>query len=643
MAPLRGSAKKTAVLTGTDAASYPGVVEAGSTEPIADNSPKTPSHRYDLRPRLPKSGLASSPSTSSYQDSIFSGGSSIRGGLHHVDTPDTDVSRSDRSSWPSPEGSQSEIEYFDRNSVTRTLDDEGHHPSRQSASSNGTAADESPSTRALRGQKLRQWQQNNRAGGVNRRSTQVGDDNYKGFPRTSEVVDAPEDGIRRHEQGASDELDEPVEAPQSAADVDSDTIVVAVPARRSEEEGTESKNTQTRSKSLQGRPPLLGAFGSPSDTQAETAPEQNRRKSRAKAKDDLSLPSSTATRRQASLPNIADDQSENGSAARTTESQILQTSKPPSARSEEEEEDCIFDVDATSNSSVSGENSPPRILEKAPQLPNNSLSAANVKDELLAKMRNQKCQRVPREGTITEGLVYVLVSEDYKGLVKIGRTTRTAEKRATELGFKCKINVKRVDNDQTVRFMHYQVVEKLVHAELKLKNWPYRCKNCGTKHDIDPKNDIGVEHGEWFYMEADEALEVVERWRKWMVDHEPYHKPPRVRPVKEDKNQVDVLILREFWDVRRILTGSDKGIDLVVWDEVKWMWLLHYFWYALHTDMEVTHTVVKILRPRGCVVNPKYWYPIIVCCLLFRFGIVSGLVRSLLTAVCFVAFRYYSY
>lgn len=121
-----------------------------------------------------------------------------------------------------------------------------------------------------------------------------------------------------------------------------------------------------------------------------------------------------------------------------------------------------------------------------------------------------------------KGYAYVYRdSKDECQRFKIGSTDRP-EDRKKELDKQCKLKGWELVQDPTMPIWEYKRLERLAHSELK----NFRCD------DICPGD--GMRHREYFYGSNATASEVLGRWSRWLVDHEPYDKS-ELKPFWSDR------------------------------------------------------------------------------------------------------------
>jgi hypothetical protein len=128
------------------------------------------------------------------------------------------------------------------------------------------------------------------------------------------------------------------------------------------------------------------------------------------------------------------------------------------------------------------------------------------------------------------GYVYIYTSERCAGHVKIGVTSTTPQGRVDQWEQKCHLFKTRLISDpESHPFLHCELVEKLIKAELNNYRRKYACPIC--------RNDSGdpVQHGEWYEISKEEGLEIVRKWRSWLVDLKPYSEDGVMQPRWSEK------------------------------------------------------------------------------------------------------------
>ena len=139
---------------------------------------------------------------------------------------------------------------------------------------------------------------------------------------------------------------------------------------------------------------------------------------------------------------------------------------------------------------------------------------------------------------IIEGYVYVYTLPSAPGYVKVGKTQQNPKSRIDQQKSKCKLDYQQFSDKHERVFPHYGVVERLVQAELWKCRMKFSCKRCKRRKERkectkcseedtceDCKNvheDLPTEHSEWYKTTPEKALEVINRWRGWIIQYDPY-------------------------------------------------------------------------------------------------------------------------
>ena len=157
-----------------------------------------------------------------------------------------------------------------------------------------------------------------------------------------------------------------------------------------------------------------------------------------------------------------------------------------------------------------------------PKLPN------TINNDLFRKIRRQELENkitagkavpkarkaVPKArkagpSDTTPAYIYIFTLPSHPGYVKIGKTTAAPQDRVSHQSNGCKLPYTLVEDPYDRPFRGYSAVEQLVMTELCNRRRQFSCSKCKQRH------------GEWYKISEEKALEVVERWRQWMVS-EPY-------------------------------------------------------------------------------------------------------------------------
>lgn len=204
-----------------------------------------------------------------------------------------------------------------------------------------------------------------------------------------------------------------------------------------------------------------------------------------------------------------------------------------------------------------------------------------IKDKILKKIRGHSTKASGVQSK-DDGFIYVFKSTLYNGYVKIGRTKNPIEDRMNKWG-KCEIGCIYIEDSENAKFRHYELVENLIHTELSNYRRKFKCKKCGKGHMLNPnKLESRVSHGEWFEIDKDKALQVVERWRRWAIEQEPYTLYGE---------------LRDFWDKKCKEAAMYKNYDLANWQRTNDSWIHEVWSYACFW----TDERIKTMEPQFAV------------------------------------------
>lgn len=176
------------------------------------------------------------------------------------------------------------------------------------------------------------------------------------------------------------------------------------------------------------------------------------------------------------------------------------------------------------------------------------------------------------------GFVYMYKFNSSKGHIKIGKSNQKHGERVEQQARSCKLPFERISDQYDKKFLHFGVVEKLVHLELSNQRKKYECGTCKTKSS-GPKNGAKATHGEWFEVEEEHALKVIERWRGWFVRHQPYGKDGALRGIW-------------IWKHRKLSEASTD--DFGQWVILTWTDWPAYAWYRI--DDYLDKELPKMLR-----------------------------------------------
>ncbi|PMD24458.1 hypothetical protein NA56DRAFT_656189 [Hyaloscypha hepaticicola] len=177
-----------------------------------------------------------------------------------------------------------------------------------------------------------------------------------------------------------------------------------------------------------------------------------------------------------------------------------------------------------------------------------------LKNEILRVMLRRGIAKSPN---LDHGYVYIFWSPAFPGHVKIGSTKQAPAQRITQWQTKCEFKCIHVTDINDKSFKHYRIVEALVHAELWNRRRKMYCSKCKSGHRLAlTKGGKGQRtgsagHSEWFEISWEEALEVVNKWRNWVILEKPYG---------------DDATLRSPWKWKHDL-GTRMSGALVEWEE----------------------------------------------------------------------------
>ena len=271
----------------------------------------------------------------------------------------------------------------------------------------------------------------------------------------------------------------------------------------------------------------------------------------------------------------------------------------PSSRDQQETEPITTPPRVTDRSITEDAHSPNRVPQTPSDLQNDpdvgdrplerfhkeTMGDNAIKNKILEKIRghSKKASGVlSKDSEKDDGFIYVFESTLYNGYVKIGRTKNPIGDRMKQWG-KCEIGCIYIEDSENAKFRHYVLVENLIHTELSNYRRIFKCKRCGIGHMLNPnKHESRVSHGEWFEIDKDKALEVVERWRRWAIEQEPYTLYGE---------------LRDFWDKKCDEAAMYKNYDLANWHRTNDSWIHEVWSYACFW----TDERIKTMEPQFAV------------------------------------------
>ncbi|ELR03920.1 hypothetical protein GMDG_06451 [Pseudogymnoascus destructans 20631-21] len=169
-----------------------------------------------------------------------------------------------------------------------------------------------------------------------------------------------------------------------------------------------------------------------------------------------------------------------------------------------------------------------------------------------------------------KGFVYMYKLDSSEGNVKIGKSKQKHGLRVKQWANSCKLPFERISDPDDKRFLYYGIVEKLVHTELSNSRKTYECGTC-KKNGRKQKEDAKADHAEWFKVAEPDALEVVERWRGWLVRHQPYGKDGALRGIW-------------IWKHRKLLEANTDNFK--EWPILMWSDWSEYAWYIVDNYLD---------------------------------------------------------
>ena len=144
-----------------------------------------------------------------------------------------------------------------------------------------------------------------------------------------------------------------------------------------------------------------------------------------------------------------------------------------------------------------------------------SVPPLQVNAELLRLIQRKYTAAKPRK--VVSGYVYAFVLPTVPRYVKIGMTRQPPKDRIKSQSTRCKLKYQWIHDEHEKNFPHFALVEKLVAKELQNYRRKFTCSNCKKPH-----GEKATEHAEWYEIDCETALGVIERSRQWIVDYKPY-------------------------------------------------------------------------------------------------------------------------
>ncbi|KFY36890.1 hypothetical protein V494_04944 [Pseudogymnoascus sp. VKM F-4513 (FW-928)] len=186
------------------------------------------------------------------------------------------------------------------------------------------------------------------------------------------------------------------------------------------------------------------------------------------------------------------------------------------------------------------------------------LTRGEIRESILKIVKENKTK------SQDEGYLYIYRSPKCPNHVKIGMTTDTPRVRIDKWG-KCKLPIARVQDDKSVSFLHVQLAENLIKAELHNVRRKYTCHKCKRHKTSPPRQGEEatakmVNHEEWYEISEEKALTTVHRWRDWLVSDRPYDEDGGLRP--NWKLKLDYISKQIMTDEEKFLPALTQLLQL---------------------------------------------------------------------------------
>lgn len=144
----------------------------------------------------------------------------------------------------------------------------------------------------------------------------------------------------------------------------------------------------------------------------------------------------------------------------------------------------------------------------------------------VSKLIQRKLERPLLKSETKQGFLYVFWRRGNFGLIKIGYTTCTTDKRLGQWQRQCGGEIEDChteDHSSQVRVRNVRRLESLVHAELKdYRKLQLNCRGCHKSHR------------EWFDVDIALAHKVVDKWTNWFSEGERYEDRTRGKLLAMD-------------------------------------------------------------------------------------------------------------
>jgi hypothetical protein len=274
-----------------------------------------------------------------------------------------------------------------------------------------------------------------------------------------------------------------------------------------------------------------------------------------------------------------------------------------------------------------------RTLDPKPNpTPNKKIGGkdgATANENTVAKAGTEaKPAKVKQPYESRAGYVYIFTSPSYPKYFKIGKTKQKPGERVAQWSTKCNFVANHISDPNDQCFPYYDIVETLVHLELSNERRTFKCEICKSGHrlklsdckgkkNVDretsaEKGERATEHGEWFEITQERALAVVQRWRKWVVDNEPYWKDGSLRDKwiwKENQAQRSVEMRWMRWLQKKLPKrfqrpeSVERDWDWDRWVQMRWDDSFCYLLYRLDLELKsIWRPVMNLLRHPGLFV-----------------------------------------
>ncbi|OBT44560.1 hypothetical protein VE00_04890 [Pseudogymnoascus sp. WSF 3629] len=238
-----------------------------------------------------------------------------------------------------------------------------------------------------------------------------------------------------------------------------------------------------------------------------------------------------------------------------------------------------FGARETDSDAVAAESEEPSKISDKPA--DDSAKAAHIRFEQYEEIKSptdikiailnvilpeEKKHILDKEG----GFVYMYKLDSSEGHVKIGKSKQKHGLRVKQWANSCKLPFERIPDPDDKRFLHYGIVEKLVHTELSNSRKTHECRTC-KKNGGKKQEEAKADHAEWFEVKEPHALEVIERWRGWLVRQQPYGKDGTLRGIW-------------IWKHRKLSEATTD--DFKEWPILMWSDWAEYVWYRVDNYLD---------------------------------------------------------